>query len=206
MFSKLTSLFKSKAAAKGSPEILEKPNHVTKSIEDGIPKNPITTSTIKTYVSGIKLEDRHDKLKKLIAELKKEKFFKELYQGLSNKDILDEEHGNFFEEDPVYELSGAKLPHVRLDVSDSSEVISVYVGKDKDHEFLLGVLPEDGTKRVLKRLESADLHAIEARLSGGKYKYLDDDDKVKTGEKNYNLQLKLKFIKNNPPLPSLVAK
>ena len=195
MFSKLTSLFKNKAAAKASPGILEKSNQVIKPGEDGIPKKPITTTTIKTYVSGIKLEDRHDKLKKLIVELKKEKFFKELYEGLSNKDILDEEYGSFFEEDPVYELSRGTLPHVRIDVSDASEDISVYVGKDKDHEFKVGVLPEDGARRVQKRLESANLHTIEARLSGGKYKYLDDDDKVKTGEKNYNLQLKLKFLK-----------
>lgn len=194
MFRKIASLFKNKTAAADSSNVLEKPNQITKPTDDGKPKAPATT-TIKTYVSGIKLEDRHDKLKKLIAELKKEKFFKELYDGLSNKDILDEEYGSYYEDDPIYELSRKTLPHVRLDVSDASEDIGVYVGKDKDHEFMLGVLPEDDAKRVLKRLESADLHAIEARLSGGKYKYLDDDDKVSTGEKNYNLQLKLKFMK-----------
>lgn len=186
MFSKIKSLFKGKS--------VEEPIDPIKPAQAVVTKPPATT-TIKTYVSGIKLEDRHDKLKKLIAELKKEKFFKELYDGLSNKDILNEENGSFFEEDPVYELSRGTLPHVRLDVSDASEEICVYVGKDKNHEFLLGVLPEDDAKRVMKRLESADLHAIEARLSGGKYKYLDDDDKVSTGEKNYNLQLKLKFMK-----------
>lgn len=191
MFRKIASLFKNKTAAS---DVLEKSDQIAKSTDDGKPKAPATT-TIKTYVSGIKLEDRHDKLKKLIAELKKEKFFKELYDGLSNKDILNEENGSFFEEDPVYELSKGTLPHVRLDVSDASEEIGVYVGKNKDHEFLLGVIPDDDAKRVKKRLESADLHAIEARLSGGKYKYLDDDDKVSTGEKNYNLQLKLKFMK-----------
>ena len=176
MFGKILSLFKNKEV-KASP------------------KPQAATSTIKTYVSGIKLEDRHDKLKKLIAELKKEKYFKELYSGISNKEIIEEEQGSYYEEDPVYELSRGTLPHVRLDISDTSEDVGVFVGKDKDHEFMLGVLPEDGAKRVLKRLESADIHAIEARLSGGKYKYLGDDDKVKTGEKNYNLQLKLKFMK-----------
>lgn len=186
MFSKIKSLFKGKA--------VEEHNEPIKPANDVVTKQPATT-TIKTYVSGIKLDDRHDKLKKLIAELKKEKFFKELYDGLSNKDILDEEYGSYYEDDPIYELSKKTLPHVRLDISDASEDIGVYVGKDKDHEFMLGVLPEDGAKRVLKRLESAELHAIEARLSGGKYKYLDDDDKVSTGEKNYNLQLKLKFMK-----------
>ena len=183
MFSKIKSLFKTAAAAKCALE------------KSDIPKTPAATSTIKTYVSGIKLEDRHDKLKRLIADLRKEKYFKELYDGLSNKNIIEEEFGSFDEEDPVYELSGKTLPHVRISVSDASEDIGVYVGKDAEHEFMLGVLPEDGAKRVLKRLESSDLHAIEARLSGGKYKYLDDDDKVKTGEKNYNLQLKLKFMK-----------
>ena len=176
MFGKILSLFKNKEV-------------------EVSPKPTAATSTIKTYVSGIKLEDRHDKLKKLIAELKKEKYFKELYSGISNKEIIEEEQGSYYEEDPVYELSRGTLPHVRLDISDTSKDIGVYVGKDKDHEFMLGVLPEDGAKRVLKRLESADLQAIEARLSGGKYKYLGDDDKVKTGEKNYNLQLKLKFMK-----------
>lgn len=176
MFGKIISLFKNKEV-----KVSEKP--------------PAATSTIKTYVSGIKLEDRHEKLKKLIAELRKEKFFKDLYGGLSNKDILDEEYGSYDEDDPIYELGRATLPYVSLDFSDTSEDIGVYVGKDKDHEFMLGVLPEDGAKRVFKRLESADLHAIEARLSGGRYKYLGDDDKVKTGEKNYNLQLKLKFMK-----------
>ena len=194
MFGKITSLFKSKAALKDSPGISEKSDQIIKPTDDRKPKAPSTT-TIKTYVSGIKMDDRHDKLKKLIAELKKEKYFKKLYDGLSNKDILNEENGSFFEEDPVYELSKGTLPHVRLDVSDASEEIGVYVGKNKDHEFLLGVIPDDDAKRVKKRLESADLHAIEARLSGGKYKYLDDDDKVSTGEKNYNLQLKLKFMK-----------
>lgn len=183
MFRKIASLFRSNAAAKDQTI---KPAEVVK---------PKTPTTIKTYVSGIKSEDRHDKLKKLIAELKKEKFFKELYDGLSNKDLIEGEFGPYDEENPVYELSRGTLPHVRLDVSDASEEIGVYVGKDKDHEFMLGVLPEDGAKRVIKRLESADLHAIDARLSGGKYKYLDDDDKVVTAEKNYNLQLKLKFMK-----------
>ncbi len=194
MFGKITSLFKSKAAIKDSPGISEKSDQIITPTDDGKLKAPSTT-TIKTYVSGIKLEDRHDKLKKLIAELKKEKFFKELYDGLSNKDLIEGEFGPYDEENPVYELSRGTLPHVRLDVSDASEEISVYIGKDKDHEFMLGVLPEDGAKRVMKRLESADLHAIDARLSGGKYKYLDDDDKVVTAEKNYNLQLKLKFMK-----------
>jgi hypothetical protein len=195
MFSKIKSLFKSKIIEEYSQGSIEKPSQPMKPGEDGVPKPPATTTTIKTYVSGIKLEDRHEKLKKLIAELKKEKYFKELYDGLSNKNIIEEEFGSFDEEDPVYELSGKTLPHVRISVSDASEDIGVYVGKGAEHEFMLGVLPEDGAKRVLKRLESADLHAIEARLSGGKYKYLDDDDKVKTGEKNYNLQLKLKFMK-----------
>lgn len=194
MFRKIASLFKNKPAAPNSAGVLEKSNQIASPIDDGKPKAPSTT-TIKTYVSGIKSEDRHDKLKKLIAELKKEKFFKELYGGLSNKDILDEEYGSYYEDDPIYELGRATLPYVRLDISETSEDIGVYVGKDKDHEFMLGILPEDGAKRVKKRLESTYLHAIEARLSGGKYKYLDDDDKVSTGEKNYNLQLKLKFMK-----------
>lgn len=192
MFSKITSLLKNKSVAKYLPGAAEKYDQASASSKVEKLKTP---TTIKTYVSGIKLEDRHDKLKKLIAELKKEKYFKELYGGLSNKNIIDEEYGSFYEEDPVYELSRGTLPHVRLDISDASEVIGVYVGRDRDHEFMLGVLPEDGAKRVLKRLESADLHQIDARLSGGKYKYLNDDDKVSTGEKNYNLQLKLKFMK-----------
>lgn len=195
MFDKIKSLFKSKAIEEYSEGIMEKPDSPLKPGEDGVPVRPGTPTTIKTYVSGIKLEDRHDKLKKLIAELKKEKFFKELYGGLSNKDILDEEYGSYYEDDPIYELGRATLPHVRLDISETSEDIGVYVGKDKDHEFMLGILPEDGAKRVKKRLESTYLHAIEARLSGGKFKYLDDDDKVSTGEKNYNMQLKLKFMK-----------
>lgn len=194
MFSKMKSLFKNKLNGSNYDVIAKKKDRIIKSSGIDELKQP-ATSAIKTYVSGIKLEDRHDKLKKLIAELKKEKYFKELYSGISNKEIIEEEQGSYYEEDPVYELSRGTLPHVRLDISDTSEDVGVFVGKDKDHEFMLGVLPEDGAKRVLKRLESADLHAIEARLSGGKYKYLGDDDKVKTGEKNYNLQLKLKFMK-----------
>ena len=186
MFGKIKSLFKGKAAEKSNEPIKQQYNEK--------PKAPATT-TIKTYVSGIKLEDRHDKLKKLIAELKKEKYFKELYSGMKNKDFLEQEFGSYDEEEPVYELGRAMLPYIRLDISDASENIGVYVGKDAEHEFMLGVLPEDGAKRVLKRLESADLHAIEGRLSGGKYKYVDDNDTVITAEKNYNLQLKLKFMK-----------
>ena len=117
-----------------------------------------------------------------------------MYDGISNKELIEGEFGPYDEDNPVYELGRAMLPHIRLDISDASE-IGVFVGKDAASEFQLGVLPEDGSKRVLKRLESADLHAIEGRLSGGKYKYVDDDDKVITAENNYNLQLKLKFMK-----------
>lgn len=183
MFRKIASLFRSNVAAK---------DQAVKPVEVAKTKTP---TTIKTYVSGIKLEDRHDKLKKLIAELKKEKYFKNLYDGLSNKSLIDGEEGPFDEDSPIYELGRAMLPYVRIDISDAPENIAVYVGKDAEHEFMLGVLPEDDAKRVLKRLESADLHAIEGRLSGGKYKYVDEDDKVITEEKNYNLQLKLKFMK-----------
>lgn len=185
MFSKIKALFKGKAVN----EYIDP----AKSTEEIITKQPAAT-TIKTYVSGIKLEDRHDKLKKLIAELKKEKYFKNLYDGMSNKSLVDSDDGPFDEDNPVYELGRAMLPHIRIDISDASE-IGVFVGKDAASEFQLGVLPEDGTKRVLKRMESADLIAIEGRLSGGKYKYVDDDDEVVTGEKNYNLQMKLKFMK-----------
>ena len=191
MFSKITSLLKSKAVAKYFPGTVEKSNQAAASSKGEKPKTP---TTIKTYVSGIKLEDRHEKLKKLIAELKKEKYFKNLYDGMSNAKLIDGEGGPFDEENPVYELAGDALPYIRLDISDKSE-IGVFVGKNADSEFQLGVLAEDGAKRVSKRMESADLIAIEGRLSGGKYKYVDDDDKVVTGEKNYNLQMKLKFMK-----------
>ena len=194
MFSKIKSLFASKPVEEYSKGSIEKPNQPMKPGENGVPTPPATTTTIKTYVSGIKLEDRHDKLKKLIADLKKEKYFKKMYDGISNKELIEGECGPYDEDNAVYELGRAMLPHIRLDISDASE-IGVFVGKDAASEFQLGVLPEDGSKRVLKRLESADLHAIEGRLSGGKYKYVDDDDKVITAENNYNLQLKLKFMK-----------
>lgn len=191
MFGKITSLLKSESVAKYFPGASDKSDQAVASSKVEKPKTP---TTIKTYVSGIKLEDRHDKLKKLIAELKKEKYFKNLYDGMSNAKLVDGEEGPFDEENPVYELGRAMLPHIRLEISGASE-IGVFVGKNAASEFQLGVLPEDGAKRVLKRMESADLIAVEGRLSGGKYKYVDDDDKVVTGEKNYNLQLKLKFMK-----------
>lgn len=195
MFSKLASLFKNKASTNNSTVAIEKTSQNIISGEDGKQKIAPTTTTIKTYVSGLKIDDRHNNLKILIDELKKEKYYKKLYEGISNAGITSGEFGEFDDESPLYEMSGCGLPHVRLDIIDGSEEISVYVGKYPENEFLVGYLPESDAKRVITRLKSSDLHAIDLRITGGKYKYTDDDEKVKTGTKNYNLQLKLKFIK-----------
>ena len=125
MFSKITSLLKIKAVAKYFPGTVEKSNQAAASSKGEKPKPPAAT-TIKTYVSGIKLEDRHDKLKKLIAELKKEKYFNNLYDGMSNAKLIDGEEGPFDEENPVYELGRAMLPSI------SCRLISVLTCVDSE--------------------------------------------------------------------------
>ena len=65
---------------------------------------------IHSIVVGLKYEGRQAKLKKLINQLKKDDYFYEKYDGLTNKEIKDD-YSYTDEDDPIWELTNEYLPY-----------------------------------------------------------------------------------------------
>lgn len=129
-------------------------------------------------------------IKKAIKEAKEHSFyFDEKYNGMSNKEILEETF-----DEPIFEFEGAPFTDCSLKLEPDNkydpEAIAVYVGS-----FLVGYIPEkdfsEGKKYIYGQLtgglkENQELNPS-ASLRGGKYKINRGDEKVEIGESDYKL-------------------
>lgn len=99
---------------------------------------------IHSIVVGLKYEGRQAKLKKLINQLKKDDYFYEKYDGLTNKEIKDD-YSYTDEDDPIWELTNEYLPYSTIKSEPTnpydSNAIAVYIGENEDESFQVGYLP-----------------------------------------------------------------
>lgn len=157
---------------------------------------------IHSIVVGLKYEGRQAKLKKLINQLKKDDYFYEKYDGLTNKEIKDD-YSYTDEDDPIWELTNEYLPYSTIKSEPTnpydSNAIAVYIGENEDESFQVGYLPSEDAARIQDLIKKATLIDVDAKIRGGKYKYFDFDDfgdeKVMTGNKDYSLSLTIDFEK-----------
>jgi len=155
---------------------------------------------IHSIVVGMKFEGRQKKLKDLINRLKKEDYFYDLYDGLKNKEIIED---YFFhnEDDPIWELSEEFLPYANIQPEPDNKfdinAIKVFAGESKENAFVIGYLPSRDASRIQDLVNKGKISNVEAKIKGGKYKYpgTDDsgDDKVITGTSDYMIDLTLYF-------------
>lgn len=157
---------------------------------------------IHSIVVGMKYEGRQAKLKKLINQLKKDDYFYEKYDGLTNKEIK-EDYSFTDESDPIWELNDEYLPYSTIKPEPNnhydSNAIAVYIGENEGESFQVGYLPSEDAARIQDLIKKGTLMNVEAKIRGGKFKYIDSDDfgdeKVMTGNKDYSLSLTLNFEK-----------
>lgn len=177
-------------------------NEVGSNVKDteSDPKNK--KIAIHSIVVGMKYEGRQAKLKKLINQLKKDDYFYEKYDGLTNKEIKDD-YSYTDESDPIWELDDEYLPYSTIKPEPNnhydSNAIAVYIGENEGESFQVGYLPSEDAARIQDLIKKGTLINVEAKIRGGKFKYIDSDDfgdeKVMTGNKDYSLSLTLDFEK-----------
>lgn len=129
-------------------------------------------------------------IKKAIKEAKENNYyFDEKYDGMTNKEILE----NTYDE-PVFEYSNGLFPNGSLKLEPENEhdpnAIAIYIDS-----FLVGYVPEknfsEGKKYIYNQLTGGLKHNqnlnFSVTLRGGKYKINRNDEKVDTGESDYKL-------------------
>lgn len=171
--------------------------------EEIVASEEIEKIYIHSIVVGMKFDGRDKKLKKLINQLKKDDYFYEKYDNLKNKDILEESHLYSDENSPLWELEFEYLPYSTIEAEPENEfdpnAIAVYVGEYASDAFKVGYLPKEDAARIQYLINNATVLKVHTQIKGGKYKYVDFDDlgedKVKTGTKDYMLDLEITFGK-----------
>ena len=172
---------------KGRIEISEdvRQNSIEIKKEEQIIINPKKEITFR--VAGITMEDRQKRIKDAVKE---EREFAELYEGWSNKEILE----MYSEGERVYELNINGYSEIELIPEPGNKfdpnAIKV-IHEDIGH---VGYVPATYCKKVKKAIEEG--YELEWKLLGGKYKYIEfDDDKcddvVKTTTDTYGIEITL---------------
>ncbi|MBB6451171.1 hypothetical protein HNR44_003165 [Geomicrobium halophilum] len=116
-------------------------------------------------------------------------FFDEKYDGMTNKNILEETYN-----EPIFEYSDALFSNCSLQLEPDNEydskAIAVYIDS-----FMVGHVPKknfsEGKEYIYDQLtgglkDNQKLN-FSVSLRGGKYKINRDDEKVDTGESDYKL-------------------
>lgn len=129
-------------------------------------------------------------IKKAIKVAKENSFyFDEKYDGMTNKNILEDTY-----DEPVFEFDSPFFSNCSLKLEPDNkydpEAIAIYI-----ESFFVGHVPEkdfsEGKKYIYNQLtgglkENQQLN-LSVSLRGGKYKINRGDEKVETGESDYKL-------------------
>lgn len=154
---------------------------------DVFPKDSVQSYTFRA--AGVTKEnDREENIQKILQEVAEEdREFEELYEGLSNTDILEDYGAG----EKVYELPLTDRYDIGLvpepDNPYDSEAIKV-VHKHFGH---IGYVPRIDTSEVKHIVDNYD-YGISWSLVGGRYKTVDSKgEKVKTGNDTYGVEVEL---------------
>lgn len=147
--------------------------------------------TITFRVAGVtKKNDEGKDIQKLLAELAKDELMhSEPYGGLTYKEILEDYPSG----EKVYELLDADfLEEIEFEFEPDNlydpnaiKVIHEYIGH-------IGYVPREDNVKVGKIIREKE-YEISWKLVGGKYKYVDEEDKVRTGKDNYGVLIELSY-------------
>ena len=145
---------------------------------------------IHTYVTGLKYEGRTKILKDYIKEMIESGMI-EPYGGRTTAEIKEE---LMYTDDVIWEVEEEVIPYITvIDEPDNefdSEAMAVYLYDDK-----IGYVPKDCLNRIKDLRVNAELTGAVAIIKGGKYKYVDDEEKLRTKTKTYHLDLVISFRK-----------
>lgn len=141
-------------------------------------------------VAGVTFNGIQSKIKAMVKE---EKYSSDPYEGLSNKEILEDySDGDKIYEVDIYGSSEIKLvpdPQNKFD-PNAIKIVHEEIGD-------IGYVPATNCKRIKKVLESG--YSLEWKLIGGKSKYIEYDDEkdkdvVRTNNDTYGIMVTLTEI------------
>lgn len=196
-------LFKSKSTTQNNNEPEKQKERVVPVIEEEY-KGPVTIAKtnysvtseekngiferIEFKVAGVSFYQAA--IKKAIKEAKENSFyFDEKYEGMTNKNILEDTY-----DEPVFEYEGALFPNCTLQLEPNNEhdsqAIAVYV-----ESFLVGYVPQKNFSEGKQYLYDQLTGGLETNqqlnasviLRGGKYKVNRNNEKIDIGESDYKL-------------------
>lgn len=151
---------------------------------------PYFPFTARSYVVGIKYENRNNIIKRYINKLKKDGLIYETYEGLRGKDLKEQlEYIDIvWEIEP--ELVDVKLVEEKGNKYDSN-AIAVYL---EDTPKKIGYIPKSDTQLIKNIINKYEYHSS-GIIKGGKYKKLDWDNKIYIDEKTYSVDIELHYRK-----------
>lgn len=180
------NIFKKKDKSKPAEKVKEVQRVVNPIIKEEIAK-PKPKKDISFKIAGVTFNGIQSKIKSMVKE---EKYSSEPYDGLSNKEILED----YSDGDKIYEV----------DIYGSSEIKLVPDPQNKFdpnaikvvHEEMgdIGYVPATSCKRVKKVLDGE--YSLNWKLIGGKSKYIEydvekDKDVVRTNNDTYGIMITL---------------
>lgn len=170
----------------------ETPNKITNSFASENDEDNLFYESFP--VVGLNYENRRVKLKKMINAMKKNEEFYPLYDDLRGIELREElEFGDKIYEIQDYEsIHGVYLekePDNRYDTNAIKVMVSNEYG-----EFHIGYIPKEDAAIFNNYIDN--IVTCNAYIYGGKYKEFDDfEDKIKTKEKPYGLNLTVSYYK-----------
>jgi len=175
-------LFKGKSKSKVIAKTVTAPT-------SNIPTKKKVTNQLSFRVAGIsKKNDRQEDIQKLIKEYVAEAIelgHTEAYEEMTNAEIK-EDGGEFYEAD-LYGYDEIELIPEPTNPHDPNAIKVMH--EEIGH---IGYVPAEYTEQV-KSIMDKD-YEVEWKLLGGKMKYVDEDDKVKTKTLTYGIAIDLDYV------------
>ena len=145
---------------------------------------------IHTYVTGLKYEGRTKILKDYIKEMIESGMI-EPYGGRTTAEIKEE---LMYTDDVIWEVEEEIIPYITvIDEPDNefdNQAMAVYL-----YDAKIGYIPKKDLKRIKDLRTNAELVDVLATVKGGRYKYVDDEEKLRTKSKDYYVNLVLIYKK-----------
>lgn len=155
-------------------------------LEDGLVKR------MRFSVVGLNYEGRRNILKRIINKYKREDAFYEKYEGMTNKEIIED-----YFDDRVYELYAESLNSCIIEKEDDnkydSNALKITVEDYEGNYHHIGYVPREHCVEIRKLMNGYRM-VVGNTITGGKYKEVDyDEEKVVIKEKDYGLQISVSF-------------
>lgn len=139
------------------------------------------TNDSKQNIQGI--------IKRAVKEIKERLDKDDLYEGKSNKEIAEDGEGN--PDYKVFELDYETIDDVYLELEPTNQYDPNAIKVISEEFGHIGYVPKKMTKKV-KELMTSEKHSVSCTITGGKYKYYDEDEeKVLIDSWDYGLEIEV---------------